>query len=41
MIGYLVSYRVAHKAAYIVTSALPYGVLFFLCRGYFTASPTP
>src|SRR5262245_31699156 len=26
MIAYLVSYRVAHKAAYIVTSALPYGL---------------
>ncbi len=24
MIGYLLSYRVAHKVAYIVTSALPY-----------------
>ncbi len=39
MIGYLVSYRVAHKAAYIVTSAIPYGILFFLCRGYFSGFP--
>ncbi len=39
MIAYLVSYRVAHKAAYIVTSALPYGILFFLCRGYFDSFP--
>ena len=39
MIGYLISYRVAHKAAYIVTSALPYGLLFFLCRGYFHGFP--
>ncbi len=39
MIGYLVAYRVAHKAAYIVTSALPYGLLFFLCRGYFHGFP--
>ncbi len=35
MIGYLVSYRVAHKVSYIVSSALPYAVLFFLCRKFF------
>src|SRR6202023_2561466 len=39
MIGYLLSYRVAHKVAYIVTSALPYALLFFLCRGYFERFP--
>lgn len=39
MIGYLISYRVAHKVAYIITSALPYGLLFFLCRGYFHHFP--
>ncbi len=39
MIGYLVAYRVAHKVAYIVTSALPYGILFFLCRHYFDSLP--
>jgi ABC-2 type transport system permease protein len=37
MIAYLLSYRVAHKAAYIVTAALPYGLLFFLCRSYFVS----
>src|SRR5213075_2954816 len=31
MIGYLISYRAAHKMAYIATSALPYGFLFLLC----------
>jgi ABC-2 type transport system permease protein len=36
MLAYLLAYRVAHKAAYIATSALPYGVLFFLCRSYFS-----
>jgi ABC-2 type transport system permease protein len=41
MIGYLVSYRMAHKVAYIATSALPYGVLFFLCRDFFTGLPDP
>src|SRR5581483_9189237 len=39
MIGYLVSYRAAHKAAYITTSFLPYALLFFLCAGYFDAFP--
>jgi ABC-2 type transport system permease protein len=41
LIGYLMSYRVAHKVAYVVTSALPYGILFFLCRGYFDGLPGP
>jgi ABC-2 type transport system permease protein len=41
MIPYLVSYRAAHKVTYIVTSALPYGLLFFLCREYFDAFPGP
>ncbi|HEV8058492.1 MAG TPA: ABC-2 family transporter protein [Gemmataceae bacterium] len=39
MLAYLVAYRVAHKIAYIITSALPYGLLFFLCRGYFDRFP--
>jgi ABC-2 type transport system permease protein len=39
MLAYLVSYRAAHKAAYIVTSALPYGLLFFICRDYFAGFP--
>jgi ABC-2 type transport system permease protein len=40
MIGYLLSYRVAHKTSYIMASALPYGVLFSLCRGFFDG-PSP
>jgi ABC-2 type transport system permease protein len=39
MIAYLLSYRVAHKMAYIATSCLPYAVLFFLCRDYFPGWP--
>jgi viologen exporter family transport system permease protein len=39
MVAYLLAYRVAHKIAYIVTSALPYGILFFLCRDYFDGLP--
>ncbi len=41
LIGYLLSYRVAHKTAYIVTSFLPYAVLFFLCREYFYSVDLP
>ncbi len=41
MIAYLLSYRGAHKMAYIVTSALPYGLLFFLCRDVFDGLPDP
>jgi ABC-2 type transport system permease protein len=41
MIGYLLSYRGAHKVAYIVTSFIPYAGLFFLCRGYFDGLPGP
>jgi ABC-2 type transport system permease protein len=39
MLAYLVSYRAAHKVAYIVTAVLPYGLLFFLCRGFFDGFP--
>jgi ABC-2 type transport system permease protein len=39
MLSYLVSYRAAHKVAYIVTASLPYGLLFFLCRGFFDGFP--
>jgi ABC-2 type transport system permease protein len=35
MIGYLLSYRAAHKVAYITTSAAPYAGLFLFCSGYF------
>jgi ABC-2 type transport system permease protein len=39
MIGYLVSYRMAHKVAYIVTSFLPYAALFAACWSYFEHLP--
>ena len=41
MIGYLLSYRVAHKLAYIVGSSLPYAILFYICRSYFDGFPDP
>jgi ABC-2 type transport system permease protein len=30
---------VAHKIAYILTSALPYGLVFWICRDYFRQLP--
>lgn len=39
MIGYLISYRAAHKVSYIVTSAIPYALLFYVCRWYFDGFP--
>src|SRR6516225_9513512 len=39
MVAYLVTYRAAHKAAYIVTSALPYALVFWICRSYFPGWP--
>src|SRR3954470_19579039 len=36
---YLLSYRGAHKLAYIATVALPYGLLFYLCRDVFSSFP--
>src|SRR4051812_16773606 len=41
LIGYLVSYRVAHKVTYIIMSFLPYALLFFLCRQFFDGFPDP
>src|SRR5476649_2331573 len=35
MLWYLLSYRGAHKLAYIATTALPYALLFFLFRDVF------
>jgi ABC-2 type transport system permease protein len=41
MIGYLLCYRLAHKIAYIVGSALPYAILFYLFADYFDRFPDP
>jgi ABC-2 type transport system permease protein len=40
LVGYLLSYRIAHKCAYIVSSTIPYGVLFLVCARYFDNLPT-
>jgi ABC-2 type transport system permease protein len=39
MLGYLLAYRMAHKVAYIATTALPYAGLFAICAGFFTHLP--
>ncbi len=39
MVPYLLAYRMAHKMAYIVMSALPYALLFYLCRDYLPPWP--
>ncbi len=39
LIGYLFAYRVAHKIAYIVTSFIPYALLFYVCRHFFDEFP--
>ena len=41
MLWYLLSYRGAHKIAYIATTALPYALLFFLFRDVFDELPGP
>lgn len=41
MIGYLLAYRAAHKTAYIVTSAIPYALLFLACSSYFDPPREP
>src|SRR5205823_13360253 len=41
MMGYLLSYRAAHKTAYIATTCLPYALLFGVCHSYFKGFPDP
>lgn len=41
-IGFLLLTRVAHKTAYYSVAILPFGFVFFLCRGYFVGGwPSP
>lgn len=42
MVAYLMAYRIAHKMAYIMMSAIPYAILFYLCRDFLPSSwPDP
>ncbi len=40
LLPYLLAYRAAHKVAYITMTAVPYAVLFFLCRDFFAGWPS-
>jgi len=35
MLGFLLLSRLAHKLAYYLVAAIPFGLVFFLCRGFF------
>jgi len=37
MIGFLLLSRLAHKLAYYAVAAIPFAIVFYLCRGYFVA----
>jgi ABC-2 type transport system permease protein len=39
MLEFLLLYRVAHKLVYYVVAAIPFALVFFLCRGYFPGWP--
>jgi ABC-2 type transport system permease protein len=39
MLAYLLSYRLAHKAAYIAMSSVPYGLLFYACLDFMPPWP--
>src|SRR5215475_1802838 len=36
MIGFLFITRVAHKLVYYIVAAVPFAIVFYLCRGFFT-----
>lgn len=36
MLGFLFLARAAHKVAYYTVAAIPFAIVYFLCRGYFT-----
>jgi ABC-2 type transport system permease protein len=39
MLGFLLLYRLAHKLVYYTVAAVPFALVFFLCRGYFSGWP--
>lgn len=41
LIAYQLAYRAAHKAAYITTAAVPYGIVLLICHDYFDHLPDP
>ncbi|MCA9162825.1 MAG: ABC-2 family transporter protein [Planctomycetales bacterium] len=41
LIGFLLLTRIAHKAVYYIVAAVPFALVFFLCRGYFVSGWPP
>jgi ABC-2 type transport system permease protein len=41
LMAYLLSYRAAHKMTYILTTSLPYAILFAVCGRFFDGLPDP
>lgn len=41
MIGFMLLGRIAHKIAYYTVATLPFALVFFLCRQYFSGWPSP
>ena len=41
LLGFLLLGRVAHKLAYYAVAALPFALVFYLCRDYFPGWPSP
>jgi ABC-2 type transport system permease protein len=41
MVGFLLLGRLAHKIAYYTVATIPFALVFFLCRGYFTEGWPP
>jgi ABC-2 type transport system permease protein len=39
LIGFLLLMRIAHKLVYYVVAAVPFALVFYLCRGYFPGWP--
>ena len=39
MLGFLLLSRVAHKLVYYLVATLPFALVFFICRGYFSGWP--
>lgn len=41
MIGFLLTSRVAHKLVYYLLASIPFGIVIYLCRGFFSGWPAP
>lgn len=41
LVSFLLLQRIAHKLVYYVMAAIPFAVVFYICRGYFSGWPPP